>query len=422
MIIRRLAIKHRLLFVFLFFVLFRFYFKGNVATQKMAFFSFLVGYFLMNLNIVSGAFNKLSKRVKTPILFFLLFYSFYFLIVFITPILHQTYDFGYYARFFYFTILILAGVDVFIFINKNIKVENSYKVYVNTFIRVTVFYIFFSYLFLIFPFIKNIWLSLIYQEISHEELTQVGIYITRWGISGFSGYAFTIICTFALILQIMKINETKINLKEFFILLMLFSGNILYGRIGIVASVFCLVTWILYSTVISGKIRVFIYFVVMLALTVSVIVYWYFTSTTLATTLSWAVTPFVNLVTTGEMHNYSANVLMHDMYFMPSSSTLIFGDGRYMDNGSYYMHTDAGFMRLMLYSGIISQLFLYGAILFLLYAVYKNYSQVSKRISFLIVMLFLGSFLVFEFKGEMFFQLISVIFPLALSNMKKLKV
>ncbi len=416
--VRNLVIKQRVLFIFLFFVLFRFYFKGNVATQKMAFFSFLVGYFFMNLNIVSGAFNKLPKRVKTPILFFLLFYFIYFLIVFITPVLHQTYDFGYYARFFYFTILILAGVDVFIFINKNIKVENSYKVYVNAFIRVTVFYIFFSYLFLIFPFIKNIWLSLIYQEISHEELTQVGLYVTRWGISGFSGYAFTIICTFALILQIMKINETKINLKEFFILLVLFSGNVLYGRIGIVASVFSLIAWILYSTVISGKIRVFIYFVFMLMFVMSILIYWYLTSPELASTLSWAITPFINFITTGEMNNYSANHLMYDMYFMPSSLTFLFGDGRYMADGSYYMHTDAGFMRLMLYSGVISQMFLYGGILFLLYAVYKNYSQVNKKMAFLIAMLFWGVFLVFEFKGEMFFQLISVIFPLALSNMK----
>ncbi|MDP8098747.1 hypothetical protein [Pasteurella atlantica] len=418
MVIKKSAIIEKFLLLLLFFVLFRFYFKWGVSVQKLAFFVFFLGYFLLNINVVYQAFIKLKKQIKIAISLFLLCYFFYFIVIFITPVIHQTYDLSYYARFVYFTLFAISGIDAFIFIEKNITTKNSYKVYTDAFIRITLIYIFFTYLFLFFPTFKDAWLSLVYQDDVQQRIMQEGTYVTRWGISGFSGFPYTILCTFALIFQITKINTTKINIKEFIILMLLFSGNVLYGRIGIVASFACLIAWILYSLVIFRKIKILLYFIVLLMLIVSGLVYLYLTSPEFAAMLNWAITPFLNLITTGEVNNYSANHLMNDMYFIPSDTTLMFGDGKYMVDGSYYMHTDAGFMRLMLYSGVLSQIFLYGGLLFLLYAVYKNQSQINKKNAFLMVMLFLGSFFVFEFKGEMFFQLISVIFPLALANMK----
>lgn len=48
----------------------------------------------------------------------------------------------------------------------------------------------------------------------------------------------------------------------------------------------------------------------------------------------------------------SADNLIYNMYFMPSEDSILFGDGRYTNSdGSYYMHTDAGYMRIVLFMG-----------------------------------------------------------------------
>ncbi len=415
--IKLLKLKKIFLFFFTFYVLFRFYFIWEVGLQKILIFSVFLGYFLFNINIILRYFSNLIPKVRLYIKIGLLFYSLYILIAIISPVIHQTYETSYYLRLIYFNLLIISLVDIFIYIVKNIQKDSVHQIYMDYVIKATIIYILISFLFLFFPNIKDIWLNIIYKEDVIFRFIEEGQYATRWGVSGFSGFPFTIICTFALIFQINKINSLKINFKNIFILLLLFVGNIMYGRIGIVASFLCLFAWIIYSVVIMHKIRIFMYFLTILLCVLFGAVYLYFTSPEFASILHWAITPFLNLLTTGEFNNYSANMVINDMYFMPEAfTTFLFGDGYYLVDGYYYMHTDAGFMRLMLYSGVLSQIFLYGGILFLLFAVYKNLSQINRKNAFLMVILFLGAFLVFEFKGEMFFQLIAVILPLALAN------
>ncbi len=418
MMIKIITLKKWLLFAFLFFVLFRFYFNVGVAVQKLAFFGFFLGYFLINFNVIYRAFCNQVKQVRWYISIFLLFYFFYFLIIIIAPIFHQTYEFTYYAKFLYFTILSVAVLDVFIFIKKNIQKANAHEVYMNYYIKVTILYILISYIFLFVPTVKEFWIGLIYQDAGRTNFIEQARYITRWGLAGFSGYPFTIICTFAFIFQIHIINKTKVNIKNIIILLILFTGNVMYGRIGMVASFLCAFVWVLYSVVALKKIKIFMYFLTILALAVSALTYYYFTSPEFALMFDWAIAPFVNLITTGEMNNGSVDSLQ-DMYFMPSDETLLLGDGKYMVDGHYYMNTDAGFMRLMLYSGVFTQFFLYGGVLFLLSAVYNNLRKESKKIALLTVMFFLGAFLVFEYKGEMFYILIATILPLVFSAIPK---
>jgi hypothetical protein len=55
------------------------------------------------------------------------------------------------------------------------------------------------------------------------------------------------------------------------------------------------------------------------------------------------------------------------MYFPLSELTLLFGDGRYSNpDGSYYMHTDAGYMRNFLSIGGATLLLIYVEVLLLL--------------------------------------------------------
>lgn len=62
---------------------------------------------------------------------------------------------------------------------------------------------------------------------------------------------------------------------------------------------------------------------------------------------------------TGSFTTTSSNKLINEMYFRISNKTLFLGDGRYTNlDGSYYMFTDAGFMRNILFFGVIGTMLL----------------------------------------------------------------
>ena len=98
---------------------------------------------------------------------------------------------------------------------------------------------------------------------------------------------------------------------------------------------------------------------------------------------------------------------------MPDFDTLIFGDGKYLNgDGSYYMHTDAGYMRGMLYFGVIGLVFLYGVyILLCLWGIYCS-SEVYKKYmcEVMLLLLFLE-----EYKGDVYELFFGVMFSIVLS-------
>lgn len=74
----------------------------------------------------------------------------------------------------------------------------------------------------------------------------------------------------------------------------------------------------------------------------------------LEVTLSWAIGFLVIFFTTGEFYDPSLNSLLSHHYFHMEVSTFLFGDGYYVSptGRGYYMWTDAGYMRNLLYFGI----------------------------------------------------------------------
>ncbi len=91
----------------------------------------------------------------------------------------------------------------------------------------------------------------------------------------------------------------------------------------------------------------------------------------------------------------SLNNLFENMYFRLSLSQIIFGDGKYMDNGLYYMHTDVGYLRNLLFGGIGETALLY---IFYIRIIMKNaISSIRKKMA--IVLIMLGFIL--DAKGQM---------------------
>lgn len=61
-----------------------------------------------------------------------------------------------------------------------------------------------------------------------------------------------------------------------------------------------------------------------------------------------------NFLESGEITTTSTSKLFENMYFEISTRTFLIGDGYYTNaDGSYYLRTDAGYMRNLLYGGII---------------------------------------------------------------------
>lgn len=107
---------------------------------------------------------------------------------------------------------------------------------------------------------------------------------------------------------------------------------------------------------------------------------------------------------TGSFSTTSTDKLFGDMYFQIPISTFLLGDGLYGGvNGGYYMSTDAGYMRIILYTGIS------GLILSLipdLLLIWGNTKLRGKTISLFSTFIFIYM-CVLNLKGEVFGYLIT---------------
>ena len=103
----------------------------------------------------------------------------------------------------------------------------------------------------------------------------------------------------------------------------------------------------------------------------------------------------INKSQTGSYSTRSTDTLVNRMYFDIPIVTFFLGDGRYTNaNGSYYMSTDAGYMRVILYMGIVGLLLLFSMQVSLM-GIRKKHSLLDSFILLLILIL--------NIKGETLF-------------------
>ncbi|MFW3454681.1 hypothetical protein ACN68H_06960 [Aerococcus viridans] len=108
---------------------------------------------------------------------------------------------------------------------------------------------------------------------------------------------------------------------------------------------------------------------------------------------SFAFEGIMNLSDSGSISTNSTEVLFGRMYFPVSASTYIFGDGKYTTSvGTYYMSTDAGYMRNILFFGII------GLILLIIYE--TNFFNWKNKNNLVLNLFILSYILIVHIKGE----------------------
>jgi hypothetical protein len=275
---------------------------------------------------------------------------------------------------------------------------------------------------LVNPDLRNTWEAIIHATEIMERNSNNPTYITRFGLAGFSGVLATFMCTVAVVFSLYMILQNYKKIQFFFIMVVNVLGNIFYGRTGLICSFICIFIFFVYYILVKKNVKLFL-LCVFSGLTIFIVLsYLYNTNQVVAIWLDWAFIPYRNWINTGKFGNNSSNVLIHDMYFLPEYTTLLFGDGKYTSaDGFYYMDTDSGFMRLMLYSGVFVQSIVYISLLALLIS--STYSLIKTSKSGYSLMFFLLGFIFifFEFKGEKFNDILAVILPIAFYNKEMLK-
>lgn len=99
---------------------------------------------------------------------------------------------------------------------------------------------------------------------------------------------------------------------------------------------------------------------------------------------------------------------LNEMYYVPGQDTLLAGDARYMSDvgPGYYGGVDAGYMRGLLYWGVLGSILFYSAWLLLFIFSYFSFRRVLPGSSVFFASIFVIS-LIFQYKGEFVFVAVS---------------
>ncbi|MBS4721295.1 hypothetical protein J4G62_13665 [Aeromonas caviae] len=165
------------------------------------------------------------------------------------------------------------------------------------------------------------------------------------------------------------------------------------------------------------KIKYIPYYIIVIAL-ISYIIYLYQDNIYAV----HAMEPILNFISKGELETSSSDSLLERHLFWPNEIQLLIGDGVYYNSdGSYYGHTDSGFVRQALYGGFLYVILCMSFFSYLIYRAAFNWFSDSQAWSFFLstsMIAFLGNI-----KADVYMYpalLMNIIFlMLSIRNVKK---
>lgn len=377
--------------------------------SPMACYAFLYGaallYMLLNYQLLKVFYLKMDSKCAALLLMcFVLFFC-----AAAVPILHGTDDFHYipfgiliFRKLFLCSFLMLLTI-------KRHRENGGASLFMLYYALGTCCYVLCSVLFLLLPALKQIWLDMI-TPMNSGLLLSFG-YVARFGWSGFSGFRNTADCTLSIIFvcHYYHHNKKELSFSRYLVILLLcLLGNMFYGRTGLLASAFCLIIALPAYHQISVRQMTMIMLAAIFV--VGAITVLRTTSDKINELYIWAITPFKNLLMTGSFHNASADTLLHKMTFRTTVKTFLIGDGWITDpnTGAYYMKTDSGIMRLLLFGGVGMSALAY---LTTLGAIAR-----SQRGSFIYKLMMVAAFILFEIKGDYYYEIIPIMLAIAIAE------
>lgn len=222
---------------------------------------------------------------------------------------------------------------------------------------------------------------------SLEKLSDYGAYRgVSWAANAFFGLA--VVLSF-IILNWMVDSYEKGN-RSIFSYLLLFLALIIFtviARTTFLAVAFFM-AYLLFRLTANSKLMLvkILFFVIVLFVAVYFILYYFFPNSIdmILSIMNRSLEFVYNYMKYGSFSSGSTDILQ-SMYFPVDKYTLIFGDYRYMSGDKYYMETDAGYMRNVLYWGIVGMI---PTFIFSLIINYRVYGGLSYRFLFFSIFLF----------------------------------
>lgn len=282
--------------------------------------------------------------------------------------------------------------------------KNAFISFLQMCVICNVLYVLASVFFLLTPDAKFAWSQMINLPDSVEKKGDIIQESTRYGLAGYSGFNNTIMSTTAVWMCLMIMELKSINILWNCGLLILLTGNMMYGRSGVILSIGLILVFYLHKMTFA-KMKSMLSIIMGGMIIITSAVSYAKEEPILNRWTSWIMEPviaFSDGLAKGEISfGESGNTLTDRMYFLPDDdSTICVGDGRFSNSdGSYYMHTDAGFMRHMLFYGVIGCFLLYSMLFLLLYMMYKVFKNNGLFIARRYVALIAICIFFMEFKG-----------------------
>ena len=326
----------------------------------------------------------------------------------VIPFLHGTGDTSYIELLVGIALVALRNVLLIYVLYKN-GCQSVFEEYCKYLVNACCVCVIFTLLFIIFPEFKTFWNYDVLAPAAEQKYYK---YQYRYSISGFAAFTYSSIFSVAVIVAayLLVTPTNKRNGLIQFIMIVL--GCLFYGRVtffGIVAALM----FILFSKCkIDKLIRILSTLIVSGVGGILLINYISTINDDFLVWKEWAFAFVKQLFIEGEVTDYSVKSMFENMYFLPSFETFILGDGMYTNaDGSYYMSTDVGYMRIILYSGVFGMLIAFGPMWFLLRKAYKlSFTSSQKSLFFFILIIWF----VLEAKGDMYHRILMLVYPIFL--------
>ena len=415
---RNTIIKNLFVLIITIYVNFTFVYKHYPIIQYLCFYGIMGIYIFFHIKKVIWWSKLVFRNSLISILSLILWGGVLFNSI-LFPIVHQTYDFSYINVILSIIRNIMQQLFLLILIDNILSPQCLLEEHMRININSGLLYVLISAIMIRFPILKEIWRKIIHISSFDLGKTYEKNYFTRFGLVGFSGFNETIFCSilisFSLFLLCKTIYEGKKRISYYYIAItILLLGNTFYGRSGMMISIFCIVVTLCFLFFKYGKVNIIINLCIVFSLLFLIVLLGKNHSTQLNIYYNWALKPITNFFESGKIGTASSDAMFQNMYFLPDIFTIILGSGNYVDpiTGGYYMSTDIGYMRPLLFYGIINQIFAYFICIFLMIGTMKNLKTKYKSAAILFGFLSFMILLLFELKGEVFYRISGVYFAL----------
>lgn len=382
-----------LLTLWIMYALFPFRLSGIEIVQNIFYYGFSISLIIVLLWRLYT--QKVNLYRAKGIIGYLVIMALLTIMSYLVPILKNTGDTSYFSNYVYYwgRIIILTGTFVFFrnlrqFITLIIDAVNCYVI---------------CSLVLLIPSLRTFYSSIVSTSstTSSDRLEQLysATYYTRFGLQGFSGFGTTLMCTLAVLLGcylLILAIRTGDDIGPYATrILISIVGAAMYGRIGLLVSFPIVIIMLVYIALKFGKYKPLIVSIVFIVVLILLFIV-FADSLRQIDSINWMFEWAFNFLDTGTFSTQSSTRLS-EMYIHPTLTTFLYGDGYYTVMGSYYMSTDVGYLRPLLFWGIFGEILYYLQFLPLMNALGRKLK--GHDVSFLLLCLFV-LLIAFEAKGE----------------------